>query len=118
MMSISIFEFTLLCFATFRLTRLIVFDTITTFIRKPFHELIEETNSEGVVETYLHVKGTGLKYWIGDLLSCYWCVGVWSSIFLFFSYYAFPVIMAPVIIILAVAGVAAFIESIISKIIG
>ncbi len=27
------------------------------------------------------VKGKGLRKWIGELLSCYWCTGVWVSAF-------------------------------------
>ena len=114
-MSISIFEFLLLCLATFRLTRLLVFDTITVFLRRPFHELIEETNTEGQVETYLHIKGDGLKFWIGELLSCYWCVGVWVAIFFVLAYTFIPVYVGPVVLILAVAGIASIIEMIVSK---
>lgn len=115
MISISTFDFFLLCLATFRLTRLIVFDSITTFLRRPFHEIVEEMNADGQVETYLNIKGTGLKFWIGELLSCYWCVGIWAAIFLVVSYtFYFPFIM-PVILILAIAGVASLIEMVVSK---
>lgn len=117
MISISSFEFLLISIAAFRLTRLIVFDTITTFIRKPFHEVIEEINDQGLVETYLHVKGTGIKFWIGELLSCYWCVGIWTAILLFFSYQAFPFVIGPIIIVLAIAGLAAIIESLVSNLV-
>ncbi len=115
--SLTVFEFILLCLASFRLTRLVVFDTITTFIRKPFHEISEETNENGVVETYLTIKGTGLNYWVGELLSCYWCVAVWASIFLFFSYIFIPYIAGPLIVILAIAAVASIIEAVVSKIV-
>ncbi|RXI98733.1 DUF1360 domain-containing protein [Anaerobacillus alkaliphilus] len=104
----------ILCFASFRLTRLIVFDTITGFLRKPFHEIVEEKNEDGTVETYLHIKGEGLKFWIGELLSCYWCVGVWSSLFLVITYHYFP-ITGSLILVLAIAGVAAIIETIVAK---
>lgn len=117
MISITVFEFILLSLSTFRLTRLIVFDTITVFLRKPFHEMIEETNEDGQVETYLHIKGDGLKFWIGELLSCYWCVGVWVSIILVVGYMMFPGIVGIVILILAIAAVASIIEMIVSKLV-
>lgn len=117
MITISIFEFILICLATFRLTRLIVFDTITVFLRKPFHEMIEETNEQGQVETYLHIKGEGLKFWIGELLSCYWCVGVWVSIILVAAYMMVPVFAGMTILILAIAAVASIIEMIVSKLV-
>ncbi len=116
MFHISFFEFVILSIASFRLTRLIVFDSITSFLRKPFHEIVEETNEEGIVETYLQIKGHGVRYWIGELLSCYWCVGIWSSFFLVVGYLLFP-IFAPFVIVLAIAGVAAIIETIVGKII-
>ncbi|MCT8140377.1 DUF1360 domain-containing protein [Anaerobacillus sp. CMMVII] len=105
----------LLSLASFRITRLIVFDTITFFLRKPFHEMIEETDEEGKVVTYLHIKGEGIKFWIGELLSCYWCVGVWASIFLVVMYSLFPVVIGYVVLILAIAGIASLIEMVASK---
>ncbi|MGE8205266.1 DUF1360 domain-containing protein [Heyndrickxia sp. NPDC080065] len=103
--------------ASFRLTRLIVMDNITSFIRKPFHEEIEEQDEAGNISTYIKIKGIGLRAWIGELLSCYWCTGVWSSLFLYISWILWPFIMEPIIIILAIAGLAGIIESIITKII-
>ncbi|UTW69088.1 DUF1360 domain-containing protein [Anaerobacillus sp. HL2] len=47
----------LFCLASFRLTRLLVFDQITAFIRKPFHETIEETLEDGSVITWLRGAG-------------------------------------------------------------
>ncbi|MBM7702539.1 DUF1360 domain-containing protein [Metabacillus iocasae] len=97
--------------ATFRLTRLIVFDKITWFIRQPFHEVVEESKEDGSVETYLHIKGKGLRKWIGELLSCYWCTGMWCALALYFSYLAIPHLAFPLISILAIAGLAGIIES-------
>jgi hypothetical protein len=100
----------LLVFASFRLTRLIVYDTITEFIRKPFHETIVETMEDGSTETYIEVKGSGLRYWIGELLSCHWCTGIWTTVFLYGAYELVPSIAMPVIIILAIAGIASIIQ--------
>lgn len=113
--SLSVFEFLLLCLATFRVTRLIVFDTITAFLRRPFHDLIEETNENGEKETYIVVKGKGLQYWIGELLSCYWCVGVWVAFFLWLFNMVYPTLAAPFIIIFAITGVASIIEAYVSR---
>lgn len=118
MPSITIFEFFLLSLASFRITRLIVFDTITTFLRKPFHEIVEEENEDGVVEKYLHIKGSGIKFWIGELLSCYWCVGVWISIILYSFLQVFPAFVGSIIIIFAIAAMASIVETVVSKLIG
>ncbi|MEH7255563.1 DUF1360 domain-containing protein, partial [Neobacillus niacini] len=45
-MDIDLFTFILLALASFRLTRLIVFDKITEFIRQPFFDEIKEENEE------------------------------------------------------------------------
>ncbi|RDZ11542.1 sporulation protein [Priestia megaterium] len=102
---------TLFVFATFRLTRLIVFDKITAFIRKPFHKIVEDQDEEGNRITYLEIKGKGLQRWIGELLSCYWCTGIWCAVGIYFSYVAVPHIAIPTITILAIAGCAGIIES-------
>ncbi|MFT9597158.1 DUF1360 domain-containing protein [Mesobacillus sp.] len=100
----------LLVFASFRLTRLIVYDTITEFLRAPFHDIVEETLEDGSTETYIEIKGEGLKYWIGELLSCQWCTGIWASSFLYAGYALIPHLSMPVITVLAIAGIASVIQ--------
>lgn len=104
---------TLLLFglAVFRLTRLIVFDTITEPFRRPFFDEEEEVDAEGKIETYYVPKKTPLKGFIGQLLSCYWCTGVWVSVGLYLCYWLFPSIGAVVVFILAIAGLGALIEA-------
>lgn len=114
-MLINWLELALFALATFRLTRLFVFDKITEFIRRPFHEEVEETESDGSVTTYIEIKGNGLRYWVGELLSCYWCTGVWCATFLYGAYYLWPVGLEVIISILAIAGVAGLIETTVSK---
>ncbi|AOH53944.1 sporulation protein [Peribacillus muralis] len=108
--------FIILGLASFRLTRLIVFDKITEPLRRPFFKEIEEKNEEGEVEIYLMPKEKGLLGWGGQLLSCFWCVGVWVSIFLVFLHVQQWFVGDAVVLILAVAAVGAIIEVIISKI--
>ncbi|MGE7761033.1 DUF1360 domain-containing protein [Peribacillus sp. NPDC097895] len=114
-------EFTLfliLGLASFRLTRLIVFDKIMEPLRRPFFNEIEEKNEAGDVEIYLLPKERGLLGWGGQLLSCFWCVGVWVSLFLVFLYLNRWFLGDVLILILAVAAVGAIIEVTISKIMG
>lgn len=113
----SWFWFLLLGLSSFRVTRLIVLDKIAAFIRKHFMEEIEEQNDKGEIEEYIVVKGTGLRGWIGELLSCYWCTGVWVTTGLFFLLTFYPIAGKPVIIIFAAAGAAGILESIVAKII-
>ena len=106
-------DFIILALASFRLTRLIVFDKITAFLRKPFFEEIEEKNEAGEVEIYIVPKKTGLRGWLGELLSCYWCTGIWIAIIIVTVSYFFPFWSSPFIVVLAVAGLAALIETVV-----
>lgn len=108
---ISWMEFMILILASFRLTRLLVFDEIMEFLRAPFMDEIEEENEAGLVEIYYVPKQTPIRNYFGKLLSCYWCTGVWVSAVLFIAHYFLQEIAAPLLIILAVAGMASLIES-------
>ncbi|MEH7493400.1 DUF1360 domain-containing protein [Neobacillus niacini] len=112
-MNIDLLSFTILALASFRLTRLIVFDKITEFLRDPFFDEIEEENEVGTIEVYYLPKATPIKKFIGELLSCYWCTGVWVSSALVVGYLLIPVVFVPIILIFAVAGLAAILESIV-----
>ncbi|MFV1457910.1 DUF1360 domain-containing protein, partial [Bacillus mycoides] len=67
-----------------------VYDKITAFLRRPFIDELEITEPDGSVSTFTKVKGNGLRKWIGELLSCYWCTGVWVSAFLLVLYNWIP----------------------------
>lgn len=114
-MEISWVEFLLLALASFRLTRLIVYDKITEFIRNPFIDEIVEVNEAGESETYYVPKKGLIKGFFGELLSCYWCTGVWSSIALSVLFLLQPNIATPIILVLAVAGLGALIETLLQK---
>ena len=114
-MDLTFLELTLLGLASFRLTRLMVFDKITGFIRNAFMKEIEETDEKGEKAIYLVPKSGLIRGFIGELLSCYWCTGVWSSIILYLLYITVSVIAVPIIVILAISGIAAIIETLVQK---
>ncbi|KON89400.1 sporulation protein [Sporosarcina globispora] len=116
-MDITPMELVILTLASFRLTRLIVFDKITEFLRRPFLEEVEEKDENGEIEVYWVVKEGRVRGFFGELLSCYWCTGVWSALFLYALYYFYVSWAAPVLVILSVAGLAAIIESLVQKLI-
>lgn len=110
MFGISLIDLLILVLASFRLTHLIVFDTIASFIRKPFLTVSYEADVTGQLVRNVQVKGTGLRRWIGELLSCHWCVGVWVAAGIVGLYLFVPAVY-PLLLILAVAGAAAVIET-------
>ena len=57
--------------ASFALSKMIAKEKVETWVREPF---VEETPHGR------RPKGTGLRYAIGELLSCTRCVGAWSSL--------------------------------------
>lgn len=96
--------------SSYRLTYLIVYDGITSFLRAPFLEEIYEVREDGEMMHRVKVKGSGLRRWIGSMLSCHWCVGIWSSTSIVLLYWQFPALY-PLFLILAIAGGAAMIQS-------
>ena len=115
-MDISFLDLLVLGLACFRLTRLLVYDRITAFIRNLFMEEMEEMNESGEKEIYLVPKKGVIKGFFGELLSCYWCTGIWSAIVISFLYFFTPLYAVPIILVLAVAGIGALIETIVQKI--
>ena len=112
----SWFLFVLFSLAVFRLTRLIVFDTIMAPLRNLFHDEVEEKDEKtGQIETYIVVKGEGFRAWIGELLSCYWCTGVWCTAILLILYALIPTAAEWLILLLAIAGFAGMLETLVSK---
>ncbi|WP_216828261.1 DUF1360 domain-containing protein [Alkalihalobacterium elongatum] len=114
---ISPFEFILLLLASFRLAHLIVLDEIMAPLRKPFHKITTETLPDGTTASFLEVKGNGIRKFIGELIACYWCTGIWTAAFLYFGFIFYPIIFLPVVIIFAIAGAGSVIEAIVQKII-
>lgn len=101
--------------AVFRITRLIVFDKIMEPFRRPFFTEIEEKDEQGNVEIYLIPKEKGLRGWIGELLSCYWCTGVWVSVCVTLLYWTHSLFGECIIFIFSLAAVGSLIEVIVSK---
>ncbi|WP_026583736.1 DUF1360 domain-containing protein [Bacillus sp. J33] len=117
-MDITPMELLILSLASFRLTRLIVYDKITEFIRRPFFEEVEEKGENGETEIYLVIKQGRIRGFFGELLSCYWCTGVWSAALLYASYLFLGEWAVPLLLILTVAGIASIIESLVQRWIG
>lgn len=107
--SIPIFDFSIIILATFRLTRLFVYDKIAKFFRDFFTIVEERYTEEGV--TYFEKKEPvyGPKRTAYDLLTCPWCFSVWASVVVVFFYLITPISWV-IICILAISGVASFIQ--------
>ena len=111
MHQIDIFHFLLIGLASFRLTRLFVYDKITEFIRNPFLQEITEVDESGQEITYTIPKEKGLRRFFGELISCHWCTGIWVSTFLVCFYLFYPAVAYIPILILSISAVGSVIET-------
>lgn len=108
---LSLVDYTLITLATWRLTRLFVYDTVTKFIREQFWNV--KTVGKGY---QLEKPKTGPRRTLADLFDCSWCVGVWMAATITFLYLLTPYAIFP-IILLAVSSVATFLQ-LLSNLIG
>jgi hypothetical protein len=97
---LSLYDLTLMALAIFRLVRLVSYDIITKFIR----DAVADAPRDSFLGTF------------SQLINCPWCTGLWFSFFVVFAYLMTPVAY-PVIIVLALAGVASFFQ-VLSNLVG
>lgn len=106
---VSLFDITLIILATFRFTRLFVYDKITQFIRDWFlrKEVVLSENGAPVIIRGKLVSGPGRTVY--ELISCPWCFGLWAALLVSFFFFLTELAYFP-ILILAIAGVASFLQ--------
>lgn len=107
--SISFFDLILLVLATFRLTRLFVYDKITRFLRDMFQHTSETYTQEGVTYSGKIERTNGPLRTAYELLVCPWCFSVWAALLVTFFYYLTPLAWLP-ILILAISGLATAVQ--------
>lgn len=93
LVSVPSFDALLIALASFRITRLVVYDKISRWFRDVFDD----------------PSGYGFRHTVHDLLSCPWCIGFWSALILVVCYFVYPWAWT-VIFFLAVAGVGSWIQ--------
>jgi hypothetical protein len=73
---ISLTDVVLTGIATHKLSRIIAKDKVTSFVRAPFTRFQEPT---GHGETAEAARGDGLRYVVGELLICPYCLAQWIA---------------------------------------
>jgi hypothetical protein len=91
---LKLVDFVLITLASFRMTRLFVYDSMTKFFREQFYDV-------KVVRTKITLvkPGGGPRRTLADLLSCSWCFGVWATSTVVFFYLLTPFAYIPVLIL-------------------
>jgi len=101
---LTLTDYVLMALASWRLTRLFVYDAITKFFREQFWDVVK------VGKGYqLEKPKTGPRRTLADLLSCPWCFGLWAASTVIFFYLLTPYAVFPVIL-LALSAVATFLQ--------
>jgi len=83
-MSLELLEFVILSLAAFRITRFLIKDSLLGFGPDSGSRLSVR------VDRFAYLKdGTGRSWWreyLGDLLTCTWCLGFWISAGVYFAW--------------------------------
>jgi len=108
LVSVPWFDAVMMAFASFRVTRLVVYDKITRWFRELFAD-VREYEEGGVTWVEIRPWGSGFRHTIYDLLQCPWCIGFWSALVIVFCYFVFSWAWS-VIFFLAVAGAGSLLQ--------
>ncbi len=101
---LALVDYVLIALASWRVTRLFVYDTITKFFREQFWDVVK------VGKGYqLEKPPYGPRRTLADLMCCPWCFGIWSTAMVTFFYLITPYALYP-IIFLALSAVASFLQ--------
>lgn len=99
-----LFDYLIVTLATWRLTRLMVYDNITRFVREQFLDVVKSGRG-----FRLEKPKSGPKRLLAELFSCPWCFSVWSAFVVLFLYVWTPYAVFP-LAIMALSAVASFLQ--------
>lgn len=101
---LSLTDYVLMSLATWRLTRLFVYDAITKFFREQFWDVVKVGKGFALEKPKFGPRRT-----LADLLSCPWCFGMWAAATVVFFYLLTPFAIFPVTL-LAIGAVGSFLQ--------
>lgn len=96
--------------ACFRLTHLVVADTITAPLRAFLVNEVYEPDAAGRFVHLQHPKPPAWRGYLGTLIGCTWCTGIWAAVGLVAVWQHVPAFGKPLAWILAVAGLGIIAE--------
>lgn len=101
---LTVTDYVLITLASWRLTRLVVYDAIMKFFREQFWDLVKVGKGYELAKPKFGPRRT-----LADLLSCPWCFGTWATASIIFFYLITPYAVFPVLI-LAISAVATMLQ--------
>ncbi len=100
-------DIALLGVGTFKLSRLITKDKVTSFMRAPFTRY---KGKAGPAEVSEEPRGHGLRRAVGELLVCPYCIGQWVATGLIASYLYKPRLTRTVASVFAIVTAADYLQ--------
>ncbi|HEX2195271.1 MAG TPA: DUF1360 domain-containing protein [Candidatus Limnocylindria bacterium] len=105
-------DVTLTALAAHRIGRMLAYERVAEPIREPFTATV--TDASGVDETVV-ARGTGMRWVIGELVSCPLCVATWASLALTAGRRFLPGPTQVLVRVLAIAGLAELNYSVVER---
>ena len=81
------FDLLLLGLSTYRAGRLVAYERVAAPLREPLTDTVAD--GSGIGETVV-AKGSGIRYALGELVSCPICVGTWAAAGLVYGLHLAP----------------------------
>ena len=100
-MDLTTVDYVIMLLASWRLTRLFVYDNITRFVREQFMDVVKVGRG-----FRLELPKSGPRRLLAELFTCPWCTSVWTSAIVVFLYVLTPYAVFP----LAVLGLSAVVS--------
>ena len=102
-------DIALLGIATFRMSRLVTADRVTSILRRPFvEEGVGEEQLEGVVQKPR--EEGGIVQAVGQLITCPWCISVWAAAFNVYLLTLFPRVGRLFLLIMSSSGISQLLD--------
>lgn len=102
-------DIALLGIATFRLSRLLTADRVTSILRAPVvEEGVGEQQIEGVVQK--PKQEGGIVQAAGELVTCPWCISVWAAAFNVYLLTLFPRLGRLFLLIMSSSGISQLLD--------
>jgi len=105
---ISLRDWGMLVLATFRMSRLVAYDTIMQTYRSPVVEVVPHDSGAG--HTTQARPGTGIKRAIGELIACPICNGTWIAAGLLYGLCHAPRYTRMLMTVMSVVGAAEILQ--------
>jgi hypothetical protein len=102
------FDLAMLGLSTFRLGRMIAYDTVLRPVREPFTETVPDPTGAGDT---VEPEGRGVRRAIGELISCPTCAGTWMAALQVYALQLFPGPARLFVTVMAAVGAAELLGS-------